>query len=281
MISLEIIQRIWQVLTPPLDRTGQVDAQQLDGVNTPEGHPLLTIDVYQRRHLLIPISRSAHPVEDVQSAGIHVLTNQWDDDNQQRRYVDVVCLKPHLNDVFDLVIFDILESLSKDATHPDQACYTTLNQWRELLNREVGALPDTATLLGIQGELWVLREIAQYTPQAVNAWIGPSGARYDFFTGGTALEVKSSSQRRGRKVTVHGHDQMEPPGDGELYLGVLRLEETPGSGESLADMIQTLTNLGCERHRLLRQLAKLKITPDIIFIPCHPIHTDWNTPKRR
>jgi hypothetical protein len=265
MITLEIIQRIWQILNPPTPGEVQLDAQELDTIDTPEGHPMLTIDTQQRRHLLIPIHPKSHPMEDAQSAGIHLIANQWGDEGQQRCYVDVVCLKPHLNDVFDLVIFDILETLPNNAIHPDQVCHQVLSQWRELLSREVGALPDTSTLLGLMGELWVLRETAQYSPQAVSAWIGPSGARYDFFTGQTALEVKSSSQRKGRRITIHGHDQMEPPdGGGVLYLAVLKWEETPGGGESLSDLVQALTSIGCDRHKLLLQMANLNITLDVI-----------------
>lgn len=264
MIPLDIIQRIWQMLEEPSPSDEkQVDARELDMIDTPAGHPLLTIDTYQRRHLLIPIHQ--HRIaEDTQSAGIHLLVNQWIDDGKQHHYLDVVCLKPHLNDVFDLVIFDILVDLPKNEDYPEKVCYKALNQWRELFNREVSELPDTSTLLGIIGELWVLCQLAQYNPQAVNAWVGPSGRRYDFFTGRTALEVKSSSQRKGIRITIHGHDQMEPPADGELYLAVLKLEEAPGNGDTLSDMIQTLTDIGCDRYKILLSLLNLNLTPDII-----------------
>lgn len=265
MITLETIQRIWQLIEVPASNEEQVEARELEMIDTPEGHPLLTIDVQQRHHLLIPIQQQSKPLEDRRSAGIHLLSSRWGDEVRQQQYVDVVCLKPHLNHVFDLMLFDILESLLHDGNNPDRVCYKVLNHWRELIDREVGALPDKSVLIGIIGELWILREIARYNTQAVHAWVGPSGARYDFFTGITALEVKSSTQRQGRSINIHGLDQMEPPTDGgKLYVVVLKMEETPGNGESLSDMIQTLVDMGCDRYQLLLSLSKINITLDVI-----------------
>lgn len=265
MITLEIVQRIWQMLEPPSSEKDKVEAHELDMVTAAQGHPLITVDAASRRHLLIPIAKDKKVAEDRQSTGVHIEANEWGDEGGHRRYVDVVCMKPHLNSLFDMVVFDILMSLPDDPINPDRVCQQVLNQWRELLIRETSKLPDKAALIGVFGELWMLRELTRRSAYAVNAWTGPLGGRFDFFTGSTALEVKSSTQRKGSTITVHGHDQLEPPPECELYLAVLKIEETPMKGENISGLaIQLAEDFGVERRKLFTLLANIHLPPDII-----------------
>ncbi len=263
MITLEIIQRIWQMIEPPSSATEKVEAQQLDVINTPMGHPLVTVDALHQRHLLIPIEQPLKVVEDKQSAGIHVVMSEWGYEGGQQQYVDVICLKPHLASLFDLVVFDILETLPEDAARPDRVCRKVLNHWRELLSRDV-KIPERSTLLGVFGELWMLRELVKYDPRTLATWVGPKGARYDFYSGTKALEIKTSTQRKGRTILIHGHDQLDAPVSGDLYLTVLKVEETPVSGEAISELVQSLVELGCKHTDLLLLLANLGLTPDVI-----------------
>lgn len=262
MIALDDIQRGWHFAEQRAN-SGTVPAQILDGVSGLFGQPLLAVHE-QQRHLLIPITGRRQSRGDQTSAGIHLLVNEWGIDNEQKLYADVVCLKPHLNDLFDLVIFDICSALSASETHPVDICRQVLDQWRELLGRDHSALPDTHTIVGLFGELWMLRTLTQQHERAVDLWCGPTGARHDFSNGRTALEVKASQQRRGRFVTIHGHDQLEPPQDGSLYLVLLQVEEAPSGGESLANIVQGIIALGGDSYQLMRRLAYLDVTATVL-----------------
>ncbi|MBA3943647.1 MAG: PD-(D/E)XK motif protein [Herpetosiphonaceae bacterium] len=264
MIALNVIQRIWSLVEQPQQREGHIAAQELHAITTPAGHPLLVIDADQHRHLLIPINLRGLAEEDTQSAGIHLRINRWGDGTAQHDYVDVVCHKPHLNDLFDLVIFEIVQALATSTTHPAVICRRVLNQWRELLGRDSTKLPDKTLLLGVFGELWILRELTRYSPSAVQTWMGPQGGRYDLFTGTLGIEVKSSLQRHGRTVTIHGHDQLDPPPTGALYLAALRMEEMPAGGESVGELVDALVTLGCERYALFMRLAHVGLTPVVL-----------------
>lgn len=264
MIALEIIQHMWQIIEFPEPTASKVEARQFETVAVPEGNPLLTIDQLGQRHLLIPVEWDAKVIEDKQSAGVHVRSNLWGDEEGKRRYIDVVCLKPHLNDLFDMIVFDILAELGQDASSPGRSCRQVLNQWRELLSHETVHMPDKTTLIGIWGELWILRELVKRNPHAVDIWTGPVGGRYDFWATKLAMEIKSTTQRKGYTVTVHGHDQLEIPQNGELYLVFLRLEESPKIGESVSSLVNDITDLGCDRIKLLTKLANLGLTLDLI-----------------
>jgi hypothetical protein len=146
MITLEIIQKIWQMLGTP-EGYSQVATHELNSVDTSLGYPLVTVDSDKHRHLLIPFESDIFPIEDKQSAGVHIKANEWGYEGERRCYVDVVCLKSHLNGIFDMMLLDILTALPEDVDHPDRVCRRVLNQWREFLAPEPNRVPDKSKLI--------------------------------------------------------------------------------------------------------------------------------------
>ncbi|MCC6190313.1 MAG: PD-(D/E)XK motif protein [Anaerolineales bacterium] len=216
------------------------------------------------RRLLIPVSPEIRVLEDRRSAGIHILASQWVVDGRQRPFVDVVCLKPHLNDLFDIIVFEILSELKLGAQPPAQVCAEVLERWRELFTFERGTLPSRDAIIGLWGELWVLQQLAALSPAASRAWTGPQGARFDFNSRTVAIEVKTTVQRHGLSVFIHGHDQLEVPAGLTLNLAVVRIEEIPTGGQSLPSAVDALVQAGLGRPALMLVLAKLGFTPDVV-----------------
>src|SRR5690606_11956509 len=210
MITLEIIQRIWTLLPPPAS-DGTIEVRELELALSPYGNPLLTIDGAGQRHLLIQAPLNTKLVHDKRSSGVQLLITTWGEGKDRRSYVDLVCLKPHLNGLFDLIIYDVLSELLQSRERPDRVCLLVLNRWRELLARDSVPTLDKNTIVGLFGELIVLRELARINPLAWRTWTGPDKGRFDFFGSGNALEVKTSLQRQGLVLSIHGHDQLDPP----------------------------------------------------------------------
>lgn len=263
MITFEIIQKVWQLLGEP-DAYSQIAAHELDMVDTPAGSPLITVDANGHRHLLIPTTGEKRGVEDRQSAGVHMVSSNWGYEGESRTYFDVICLKTHLNGIFDLMMLDMLTALPEDSDHPDRVCRRVLNRWREFLTPEPIRVPDKTKVVGVWGELWILEQLSRRQSDAVRMWTGPDRGRFDFFNLSTALEVKSTLQRKGTTVTINGHDQLEPPNSGSLYFSVLKLEERPVGGIGLPDLIEQIVENGVERRQILTSLLKIGISPDIL-----------------
>ena len=264
MITLEIVQKIWSLLQRPSSPFSQVEARELDNIKLVYGSPIITIDANGLRHLLLPAPHTLQLKQDTQSSGIHILVNEWKDSNGLNRYVDIVCLKPHLNHLFDMILLDILQLVPDHPDQPDRACLIVLDRWRELLMGEKGKLPDSATLLGIWGELKLLLRLTAFNKKVINAWLGPSGGRYDFFISTAALEVKSSMQRKGQTVTIHGCDQLEQPENGRLFLYLIKVEEAPTQGENISDLVDQLLAAGCNRFKLMQALGSLGLSSDVL-----------------
>lgn len=271
MITFEEVERTWHLLDTSALASDGLTVREIEAVQTLHGHPLFALDSSSHRHLLVPLKSDLHIVEDKQSAGVHLLANQWVDGKTKRIFADLVCLKPHLNRLFDLILTEILNDLQSNTEQPDRVIRHVLVRWRELINKELINRLSLSEVVGLYGELWQLREMIRFDPNAVSLWVGPHGARHDFYNGKTALEVKTTTQRVGRVITIHGHEQLEKPTEGNLYLSVLRLEQLPAGGETAAELIENLIDLGCDRLAILSTLAKQNMTWDAV-VQCSDIH---------
>jgi hypothetical protein len=265
MITLELIQRIWSLLPPPAP-DGTIEVHELEIPASHYGNPLLTMDGTGQRHLLIPAPLSTKLVQDKRSSGVQLLVTTWEEGKDHQSYVDLVCLKPHLSGLFDLIIYDVVSEMLKSKETPDRVCLLVLNRWRELLARDSIPLPDRSTVVGLFGELTVLRNLVRINPLALKTWTGPDRGRFDFFGGGNALEVKTSFQRQGIVLTIHGHDQLDPPVDGNLHLIALQIEETPAGGESLSNIVNSLVNVGANQVDIYGKLARLGFFPETLTL---------------
>lgn len=175
-----------------------------------------------------------------------------------KTFLDITCINRKLESVFSELCGEIMQRLG-DGHPPHEAATGAIQDFRELLTG-TGSPPSRSTLLGLLGELHVLRELARISPDAVECWMGPWERRHDFRAGKLALEVKVSGRTDQSRVAIHGSDQLLPPTDGELCLLQLRMDDSPGSEISLHSLYQEIVEL--TRHsngkaRLDEALARL------------------------
>jgi hypothetical protein len=158
--------------------------------------------------MLIPVGSTAEVREDRRSAGVQLVTHLLLDGPGVRHFIDVTCPRPHLHEVFSLLVAEMLAAVEADPERPDRAFHRVLDRWRELLDRPPSAAPDDDTVCGVLGELLQLRELVRRNPAALARWLGPTGARHDFEAPGLHLEVKTSRSRGPLLVEIHGLEQL-------------------------------------------------------------------------
>jgi hypothetical protein len=258
VIALPTLQETWTILENLRTSGDRFPVREVAEVEGPEGRPLCAIDDVWRRHLLIGLAEGAAVADDRRSAGVQVSSHTLVDRDHLRRFVDLVCLKPHLNELFSVVVCEVLDSYSADPRDPARTCTRILERWRELIEHELTPQPGLDRQIGLYGELWHLRELARRTPTAVESWTGPLGSRHDFIGPSVALEVKASITRRGRFVEIHGPDQLDPPVGGELYLAAMKVERIAADhGERLIDVVDELVRMAVDRRLLVDRLLRL------------------------
>jgi hypothetical protein len=243
----------WHLLRSGAPGPGEVRAAPA-GVNTDSGPVLYALDKHMRRHLLVPVASSEEIVEDAQSRGCRVSRRQLIG-HASVHYADLACLASESEDVFSLLINDVLDRLERRASPPGSAGAEALGDWRALLGGGLGL--GEAELTGLFGELWVLRRLAAISASAVESWLGPLGAPHDFRSGDNALEVKTTVSATGTACRIHGVTQLQPPEGGLLHLGLARMERRPGDGERISDLVEAVLACGVSRSALEERLTAI------------------------
>jgi hypothetical protein len=217
---------------------------------------LLGIDSDNCRHLLIK-SRQNGAQRAFGSAGVQVVSRTLEENGRSRTFVDVVCLRPDLNDLFDILVIEIGNGLAKDPADPALVCIRILERWQELLARDRQALLGIDCLTGLFGELYWLLRLLRLSPNAWECWFGPWKQRHDFATAGLAIEVKTSRARYGRLCEIHGHDQLEAPPGADLYLVYVRVETPVPNGISVPDLVEEVLEVTGDRPAVAERLREL------------------------
>lgn len=255
--SREEISSIWRTL----EKRSADPLQNLDVYETrtrvSNGPALLGLDRQGNRHVLVPVASDAAIQTDRSSGGVHLVTRVANDGVQDRRYLDIVCVKPHLEDVFSVFAGELLEELASEDGDEPLAARTrrVLEDWRELFGRDRGGQLGRSALAGLFGELLQLEKICDISPGGLETWKGPSGDRLDFRAAGCALEVKSTLRQQGRIVEVHGQRQLQVPDDSDLYLAFVKLEQVE-AGTSVPELVRRVRNSGVDRAELMTRLSE-------------------------
>ncbi len=122
--------------------------------------------------------------------------------------------------------------------------------WKELLgNKNVDF-----RAYDVLGELWTLKYLAEQGEQA--EWNGPNGATYDIDCNGFFVEVKSTTARNKKQITLSNLFQLDPPDGQKLYL-VLCQFESAKEGISINSLVNDLEQLGYSSSGLNEKLSRL------------------------
>ena len=121
-------------------------------------------------------------------------------------------------------------------------------EWKELLgNKNIDE-----RIYDILGELCVLRRLVQGGEEP--EWNGPTGASYDIELADRFVEVKSSTVRNKREVTISNQFQLDPPGK-TLDLVFCQFEPTVQTGESIDSVVDWFAAIGYNTSALNDKLA--------------------------
>lgn len=154
--------------------------------------------------------------------------------------------EPQLLAVFAELCRDVVESTrnESDPVRASGLVLSRIERWRDLLQAQPSGL-SRSVLRGLIGELLVLQNLVlpECGPdEAVTAWTGPLGARYDFqLPSGLKIEVKALD-RDADRVCINGLGQLDGGGD-PLELAAVRLEETGREADDALTASRLITRL--------------------------------------
>src|SRR3954452_21564402 len=108
MSDIDEIRETWRILERLDARDLRVRELVSDGSSNAGFRFAVGLDLLGRRHLLVPVEPNRKVVEDRRSAGVQVVRHTLVDGQEIRTFVDVVCAKAHLNELFDVVANEMI-----------------------------------------------------------------------------------------------------------------------------------------------------------------------------
>src|SRR5205085_12335638 len=100
--------KLHQLSLPPLN---ELRLQEIKNIDIVSALIFIGLDNFSHRHLLMPVDRVITIIEDKRSSGVQIIAHPLLDGNTLQPFVDLVCLKPHLQELFSVIINEVLESL--------------------------------------------------------------------------------------------------------------------------------------------------------------------------
>jgi hypothetical protein len=109
--------------------------------------------------------------------------------------------------------------------------------WWKNLAELIGNSIQSDRFYPIVAEIQVLKCLIELAPEHKWKWEGPSGNRHDIEGLLQSVEVKSTVSTSKRSIMINGTRQLEPKSGKPLHLALVRIEEVPGTGVSMEDLI--------------------------------------------
>ena len=206
----------------------------------------IALDASERRHLLVQIP-TGEPTEISEriSRGISVQTVRMkvDSNEDQRNFVDVVCLDPLGHAALDVIVAEMVDSLlSNVGVGRVILVQNVLGKWRRFWSGVVPANLSYDEQLGLFGELWFLARWLGPSiglSSAVQLWRGPLRARNDFEGKKVGIEVKASARSDGAH-RVNGLEQLLEPEEGSLFLFSLTVRPEASASNALPTLVHEI-----------------------------------------
>ena len=199
------------------------------------------LDSAGHRHLLVTLMTGEDGVHDAKSRGLSVTTKELAvDQHASGIYIDLHCLEATGYPVLDIICNELANELNESGRQPNEIIRRLLTKWRRFWGQLTGNLLSYEEQLGLFAELWFLSKwlLPRLGAPGLCLWRGPQGSRHDFEWPDKSVEVKATSQARGRILRVNGLDQLDSPMKGPLYLFCMRVRDEMGSVHHIPALVE-------------------------------------------
>lgn len=242
-----------------LQSTGQGDGAIVvpsipSAVETGFGPIRFAIGPNGQPRLMVPCGPGVSLGEVTSSSNLSVSLSRYDLGGRSSLFIDVMCNERALDSVFAELADEIVHRIA-GGLGPVDAVEGTIRDFRNLLHDAESQEVTTQQIVGLIGELVVLRSLARLSSKALEAWVGPHEQRHDFRRREHAIEVKTTARADATSVTISSVEQLSEPVGGTLALVHVSIERADGGRLSVSDLCTEIIANGVARHDLWKALA--------------------------
>ncbi|MER2133383.1 MAG: PD-(D/E)XK motif protein [Arthrobacter sp.] len=244
---------VWMVNSAEGTGTQGITQANPIGVSVEAGDVLAALDSKSDRHLLIPLLPGEAATDQADGSAVRLSRVKF----RSRDYLSAFCTVRRLDTVFTQFARELLEVL-RESESPAHDVTRAFHEWKALFAAASGPELNVSEQIGLLAELQLLERLVRAgNHQALSHWHGPDKSQHDFCADDTAIEVKASLAREGRRIGISSLQQLEAPNNdaGRLFLAYTRYERS-STGDSLPSMVDTILNLGVESALFERKLRR-------------------------
>lgn len=205
---------------------------------------------------MVPCGTGVSLKSEASNGKLAVTVSKYDVDGRKTLFIDVMCVERALDTVFAELADEIVHRVST-GQGPVAAVEGTIADFRDLLRDAQTQTVKDPQIVGLLGELLVLRWLVESSPHAIEAWTGPYDQRHDFRRREHAIEVKTSTRADTTSVTISSCEQLSEPAGGTLSLVHLNVERADGGELSVSSLSNEIIAAGVAQHALGRALAEM------------------------
>lgn len=224
------------------------------GINAPAGAIRIALSDEGEARLLLPLADNEDPIRIIGAPALSVSVTQLSEHLKTRRFLDLICRVNKLEVVFAEVVDQIIGRIRVGASCT-AAVQSTIDEFRALLTSRDPSDAPREKVAGLLGELLLLDDLLQRSPEGWRAWRGPEGARHDFVMGITAFEVKVTMKKGSSTITVNGLEQLCEPAGGNLFLQHYELEAASNGPISIRTLGEMVLQRASDPTRVVALLA--------------------------
>lgn len=172
----------------------------------------------------------------------------YDPDNSEFILLNLVLVDFNIKDVFNSLIMDLIGNVinENDINTILNKYSNRLIKWQNLFDKANLEGLSNEEQRGLFGELYFLRKFLSDTENItskIKSWTGPSKEIIDFQFGSWGLEVKTTSGNNHQKIHISNERQLDTRNITNLYLNHLSLELREGAGETLPEIVGSITEI--------------------------------------
>jgi hypothetical protein len=247
----------WTRLRGSGEGDGAIEVPSISsGVETGFGPVRFAIGPEGQPRLMVPCGPDAAHRGDVSNGKLSVALSRYEVAGRKTLFLDVMCVERALDPVFAELADEIVHRVA-DGEAPSDAVESTISDFRDLLKDAERTEIPVEKILGLVGELVVLRSLVRTSPQAIEAWTGPFEQRHDFRRREHAIEVKTSARADETSVSISSCEQLSEPAGGSLMLVHLIVERAESGELSVSGLSSEIVANGVPRPSLKKALAAI------------------------
>ncbi len=171
-----------------------------------------------------------------------------DPNKQEKRILIFKLTNNQHRDIFSVLCEDLIANITTE-TNEKQLVKTLLNRfekWKSLFTKIASEGLSPEEQRGLFGELYFIRKFMQHNHNysaVLNTWVGPASEVRDFQMGNWALEVKTTHGNNHQKIQISSERQLDITHLEKLYIYHVSLEKAQESGETLNQIVSSISNL--------------------------------------